>query len=151
MIYKKLKGTPYIWNPESTLVFKNKKAIGRYIDNNVVFDDEVIKICKNYNVTFSDTSSPSPTTRDTSGSDDDKDIYENHPAFIDAKPNLSLDFIETLTDSFKDQLNEKVNELIYKIIDLESALKNINIDYENLLIENESLKKTFKLDLNQRK
>jgi len=150
MIYKRIKNSTHIWNPESTLVFKNKKAIGRYIDNNVVFDDEVIKICKNYNVTFSDTS-PSPTTRDTSGSDDDKDIYENHPAFIDVKPNLSLDFIETLTDSFKDQLNEKVNELIYKIIDLESALKNINIDYENLLIENESLKKTFKLDLNQRK
>lgn len=164
MIYKKLKGSQYIWNPESTLVFKNRKAIGRYIGDQIVFDEEVIDLCKRFNVSLHDDTNRSHKkdpfeeenstekevkseltssyeSIETQSVSNEEDIYENHPAFMNCKPQTNLDFIENLTDEFKLKMNEKVNDLIYKIVDLEATLKNLNNDYESLLVENESLKR----------
>ena len=51
MIYKKIKDSNYIWNPETTLVFnKNRKVVGRYLNNSVVSDSEALRIAKNHNL-----------------------------------------------------------------------------------------------------
>lgn len=178
MIYKKIKDSNYIWNPETTLVFnKNRKVVGRYLNNSVVSDSESLRIAKNHNLSIDmsleknvngseenliketlnefdfeqklDSSSISVDSMESS-------FYDNHPAFqvefcdkkqenipITPRPpsSISTDFVDLLTEEFRNKLNCQVNELIYKIMDLESTLKNVNDDYEQLLLENQQLKK----------
>ena len=198
MIYKKIKDSNYIWNPETTLVFnKNRKVVGRYLNNSVVSDSDSLRIAKNHNLPIDDSlekivnnfdsdseevvKEPLSYTAgslrgeqssvrdefdfeqkmDSSGSSISLDslersFYDNHPAFqveivdknrdiIPITPrqtsSITTDFVELLTDEFKHKLNCQVNELIYKIMDLESTLKNLNDDYEQLLLENQQLKK----------
>ena len=166
MIYKKIKDSNYIWNPETSLVFnKNRKVIGRYIDKKVIADLESIRIAKQHNIpidirlenSLSETESNSTQNEfdfdqkmDSSISLDsmESSFYDNHPAFqtediIPIRPSssISTDFVELLSEEFKNKLNCHVNELVYKIMDLESTLKNLTDDYDQLLIENQELKK----------
>ena len=76
-------------------------------------------------------------------------FYDNHPAFqtdvipITTRPpsSISTDFVDLLSEEFRNKLNCRVNELVYKIMDLESTLKNLTDDYDQLLLENQQLKK----------
>ncbi len=173
MIYKKIKDSNFIWNPETTLVFnKSRKVIGRYVDKVILKDSESIKIAKENNIPIDitlqkfdsnldmDSETESNNSKEevqkldfsfTSFSSDSltSSFYDNHPAFTSDIPitqqqkadSISSDFVDSLTDEFKTKLNCKVNELIYKIIDLESTLKNLSEDYDQLLVENQKLKK----------
>lgn len=170
MIYKKIKDSNYIWNPETTLVFnKNRKVIGRYIEKEVVSDLESIRIAKENNIPidisldkkFNNESEENIIIQNDFDFEQKMDssisisldslegsFYDNHPAFqndniITPRPpsSISTDFIDLLTDEFRNKLNCRVNELIYKIMDLESTLKNLTDDYDQLLVENQQLKK----------
>jgi|688.fasta_scaffold03093_15 hypothetical protein len=150
MIYKRIKNSTHIWNPESTLVFKNRKAIGRYVDNQIIVDKEVILICHKFNIQFDTTIEHliQPQSIDHNVIDE-IDEYQNHPAFREIQYEqkeknttiVSTDFIDIFTEEFKLKMTNKINELVYKVVDLESTLRNLNNDYENLLIENQSLKR----------
>ena len=158
MIYKKIKDSNYIWNPETTLVFtKNRKVIGRYLNNVVVSDSESIMIAKKNNLPI-DSSLENIDSEQKMDSSMDSSFYDNHPAFqiefnddiplttsttsnTSTTSSLSTDFVDLFTDEFRNKLNCKVNDLIYKIMDLESTLKNLTDDYDQLLIENQQLKK----------
>jgi hypothetical protein len=150
MIYKRIKNSTHIWNPESTLVFKNRKAIGRYVDNQIIVDKEVILICHKFNIQIDTTIEHliQPQSIDHPVIDE-IDEYQNHPAFREIQYEqkeknttlVSTDFIDIFTEEFKLKMTNKINELVYKVVDLESTLRNLNNDYENLLIENQSLKR----------
>ena len=162
MIYKKIKDSNYIWNPETTLVFnKNRKVIGRYVDKKVVSDLESIKIAKQNNIPIDISLETSETDTEEENSEQKMDsssisidsiessFYDNHPAFqTDVIPittrlpsSISTDFVDLLSEEFRNKLNCRVNELVYKIMDLESTLKNLTDDYDQLLLENQQLKK----------
>ena len=177
MIYKKIKDSNYIWNPETTLVFnKNRKVIGRYVNKMVVSDLESIRIANQHNISidislekhFNSDSGEDDTEENSTRNEFDfgqkmdssisldsteSSFYDNHPAFqsennsdiIPITPrqssSISTDFVDLLVDEFKNKLNCRVNELVYKIMDLESTLKNLTDDYDQLLLENQQLKK----------
>ena len=167
MIYKKIKDSNYIWNPETSLVFnKNRKVIGRYIDKKVVSDLESIRIAKQNNIpidrSFENSFNSETDTEEENSTEQKMDsssisidsiessFYDNHPAFqTDVIPittrtqtiSISTDFVDLLSDEFRNKLNCRVNELVYKIMDLESTLKNLTDDYDQLLLENQQLKK----------
>jgi hypothetical protein len=162
MIYKKIKDSNYIWNPETTLVFnKNRKVIGRYVDKKVVSDLESIRIAKQNNIPIDISLETSETDTEEENSEQKMDsssisidsiessFYDNHPAFqtdvipITTRPpsSISTDFVDLLSEEFRNKLNCRVNELVYKIMDLESTLKNLTDDYDQLLLENQQLKK----------
>jgi hypothetical protein len=139
------------------LVFnKNRKVIGRYLNNVVVSDSESIMIAKKHNLPIDvslDTVEQKMDSSTISTDSMENSFYDNHPAFqleINEMPpslspmssvSISTDFVELLTDEFRNKLNGKVNELIYKIMDLEATLKNLSEDYDQLLLENQQLKK----------
>jgi hypothetical protein len=149
MIYKRIKNSTYIWNPETTLVFKNRKAIGRYVDNQILVDQEVVVICNKFNIPFDNTIESLRQHQPTIQIQPEIDEYQNHPAFREINSErkeqnsnlISTDFIDILTEEFKLKMTNKINELVYKVIDLESTLRNLNNDYENILTENQALKR----------
>ena len=165
MIYKKIKDSNYIWNPDTTLVFKSMrelKAIGRYVDKKIISDSKTILIAKKFNIQLDDSllncetkiNDESSSIVDSislhdsiisDSSTDSHNEYENHPAFldniIDRNISISTDFVETYIDELKEKLSGKINDLVYRVIDLESTIKNLSNDYEQLLIENQTLKK----------
>ena len=179
MIYKKIKDSNYIWNPETTLVFnKNRKVIGRYINKMIISDSESVRIAKQNNIPIdisieklnnedkseiseNTSSSLSETTSENSirnefdfgqkmDSSMESSFYDDHPAFQTEDiithrqaSSISTDFVDLLTEEFKNKLNLRVNDLVYKIMDLESTLKNLTDDYDQLLLENQQLKKQF--------
>ena len=148
MIFKRIKDSKHIWNPETSLVFnKNRKVIGRYVNNQIIVDEEVLVLCNKFKAQID----PELQGRflDESYETEDLSQYENHPAFKDIvkdqksqdRAEFSTDFVELFTNELKLKLSDKINELVYRIVDLESSLKNLNEDYERVLVENESLKR----------
>jgi hypothetical protein len=153
-IYKCIKGSTHIWNPESTLVFKSRrdiKVIGRYIDNTIIVDSECINLSGKFGFTIDNTLEKFVIKNIDQSQDEliqeQEDIkqFENHPAFQEQKNQISnlvsTEFIDIFTDEFKLKISNKINDLVYRIVDLEATLKNVNNDYENLLLENQSLKR----------
>ena len=192
MIYKKIKDTDHIWNPDTTLVFKsrkNMKVIGRYVDKQIIQDIQAFNLCKKHNIEFDtclEKFNFKDETKNNIEKQDENNIqnqYENQDDDLQNYPfinynldsdtsssdditqnlifsqtnlntnitSISTEFIDILTEEFKQKINSKINNFVYKIIDLEATLKNVNNDYENLLNEHELLKKEFiKLQKNKK-
>lgn len=174
IVYKILKKHNTIWHPESTLVFKSqkdKRVIGRYEDDEIVFDDTVLELCSEWKFKYDESlveeengedNSEEGGEGDTSPPDDngeeagEEDEEEQPP--VKSKPeNLKskeckkepgvgknpLDNAKTLTNSYTNSLFLIISDLQTQLSDTEAQLRDKSIKLDVLQKKFDGIKQLF--------